>query len=177
MAEIGISSSDSRNYSWQSSHIAIEQCILAMLEKDKRLPTWKEIEMATGLSQRTIARHSKDLDFKLIREKSRLLGPAILEAQARRAYITGDHNEAKTYFKLNYDWKESSDVSVSVSHSFIGRSFKEICTTATDAQFEEIESGIASGKYLVQGDTLTEATSNDVSHGIQNETETGDSEA
>jgi hypothetical protein len=74
------------------------------------MPTLTEMSVATGLHEETIRRHSKSLDMKGLRDRSRLLAEDVYVRQAMRARASGDHNEAKTYFKLNFDWEESNKV-------------------------------------------------------------------
>lgn len=114
-------------YDWRVNHDAIRTCILTTLKEEKRFPTYKEISVATGLSVQSICAHAKSLDMQELRSKARLLAEDILLKQAVRALSTGDHNEAKTYFKLNFDWKETTglDVSGIVKHE-VGVKFLDL---------------------------------------------------
>ena len=147
-------SGKNRRLDWQSNHVALEQCILRTLKEEKRFPTYKEMELETGLSQVTIAKHSKELDLTELRSRSRLLGAAILERQALRAFASGDHNEVKTYFKLNYDWQERQDLNVTVSRSaYVGRSIKEL----SDEEFKKAKAEYEAGRLTLRDGIIIEA--------------------
>lgn len=115
------SNNESQRNDWQRNHLAIQLCISETLTKEKRMPTLLEMSVATGLHEETIRRHSKSLDMRGLRDRSRLLAEEVFVKQALRARATGDHNEAKTYFKLNFGWKETSDINVSgnIEHSHV----------------------------------------------------------
>ena len=85
---------------WKRNHALIERAISGSIVRDERLPTYREIEMETGLSQATIARHAPE-----ILAVSRLLGAMVLEKQALRALETGKSKDVELYFKLNFGWK------------------------------------------------------------------------
>ena len=110
---INVKPNNERRYDWQANHELIWQVILKVLQSEKRFPSYKEISMATGMSIPRICDHAKSLDLVEIRTQAKLLGPSILLKQAIAALNSGDHNEAKTYFKLNYDWAEKSETKVS----------------------------------------------------------------
>ncbi len=85
---------------WQRNHALIERAISGSIVRDECLPTYREIEMETGLSQATIARHVPE-----ILGMFRLLGGMVLESQALRALETGKSKDVELYFKLNFGWK------------------------------------------------------------------------
>jgi hypothetical protein len=91
---------EGRRLDWQRNRALIERAISGSIVRDERLPTYREIEMVTGLSQATIARHVPE-----ILGVSRLLGAMALESQALRALRTGKSKDVELYFKLNYGWK------------------------------------------------------------------------
>ena len=87
---------------WQRSHSLIERSIARSIEKDGRLPTYREMEVETGLSQATIARHRPGEIFEGMRMMSRLLGEEVLTRQALRALATGNGRDVELYLKLNF---------------------------------------------------------------------------
>jgi hypothetical protein len=103
---------ESQRADWQRNHTAIHQCIVDSLKSDKRMPTFLEMEVATGLHETTIRQHAKSLDICNLRDRSRLLAEGILVRQAERAYASGEHNAAKTFAKLNFDWTEKSETNL-----------------------------------------------------------------
>jgi hypothetical protein len=90
----------SKRLDWKRSRALIERAVSGSIVKDERLPTYREIEIETGLSQATIARHVPE-----ILGVSRLLGAMVLENQALRALNTGRSKDVELYFKLNFGCK------------------------------------------------------------------------
>jgi predicted transcriptional regulator len=93
-------SNECKRLDWKRSRALIERAISNSIEREKCLPTYREIEMETGLSQATIARHVPE-----ILGVSLLLGGMVLENQALRALRTGKSKDVELYFKLNFGWK------------------------------------------------------------------------
>lgn len=155
MAQSSISlngNNDGKRYDWRINHEGIRQTILDTLKSEKRFPTYKEISVATGLSIETICQHAKSLDLVEIRTQAKLLGPDILLRQALKALNTGDHNATKTYFKLNYDWTEKTDVNVSgsIQHNLTGKRLAEI----RDEELPEVEKALLEKRLLLQGNMI-----------------------
>ncbi len=120
---------ESERADWQRNHLAIQLCISETLTKEKRMPTFLEMEVATALSEKTIRRHSKSLDMQGMLDRSRLLAEDVFVRQALRARASGDHNEAKTYAKLNFGWAEKSETNLtgSVQHThLVGKPVSEL---------------------------------------------------
>lgn len=153
MAVVERSNNDTHTTEWWANQAKLEEFVWGSIKgEDGKLPTWKEIEMATGLSQSSIARHMKALDLKAVFERTKLLGPMVAMEQAMRALKTGDHNEAKTYFKLNYDWAEKTEtkVSGSLEHTITGRRLADI----PDEDIPATELGLAEGRLLLKGNEV-----------------------
>jgi hypothetical protein len=93
-------SNECKRLDWKRSRALIERAISSSIVRDERLPTYREIEMETCLSQATIARHVPE-----ILAVSRFLGEMVLESQALRALETGRSKDVELYFKLNFGWK------------------------------------------------------------------------
>ena len=98
-------SNECRRLDWQRNRTLIEGAISGSIVRDERLPTYREIEMETGLSQATIARHRPGQMFEEMRMLSRFLGAKVLEQQALRALTTGKAKDTELYFRLNFGWK------------------------------------------------------------------------
>ncbi len=147
--QIQASNSDSRSYGWQRSQDSIERVIWQAIENGEPWPTQLELEMATGLSRSTIQAHVKGLTLETLREHTRALGRKVLRAQAERAIKTGDHNEAKTYFKLNYDWAEKTETRLTgnLNVSVAGKRLGDY----SDEEWPDVERGLAEGRILLQG--------------------------
>ncbi len=99
------SNNECKRSDWQRSHTLIERSIARSIVEEERLPTYREMEMETGLSQATIARHRPAQMFEEMRMMSRILAEGVLEQQALRALATGKAKDAELYFKLNFGWK------------------------------------------------------------------------
>ena len=143
-----------RKHDWQVNNALITDAVMRTLKSEKRIPSLKELEVETGLSIATVQRHLDELDLRDLRRRSRALGEAILERQALRAFASGDHNEVKTYFKLNYDWQERQDLNVTVSRSaYVGRSIKEL----SDDEFKKAKAEYEAGRLTLRDGIIIEA--------------------
>lgn len=99
-----------RNKTWEENNQIIEDAYFRLLEKNKRIPTYKILSEETKISFVTLQKHLKELSYNQLKPYFRPMTKKILQRLSVQALKSGNAKEVKLYMQLIEDYREKSDV-------------------------------------------------------------------
>lgn len=104
-------STDKKNITWQTNQILIRDAFLEVLKTEKRAPQITEISKRTKLSYKTVTKHIKELDFKSVTDKAKVLTDDVMMSIFRSA-SKGNSGSQKLWMQIAEGWTEKKEFDI-----------------------------------------------------------------
>lgn len=107
-------SSNPTRRDWENNHELIQAAYFKLLEKNKKIPSIRQLMEETSLSDSTIERHLKDLGIDKIKHRFLPMIEQVIKRIGERAIATGKAPEAKLFLQVIADYREKNET----AHTF-----------------------------------------------------------
>lgn len=118
---------DPVNARWENNHERIEHAFFKFIDENKRLPNYRELAEATGMTRQTVSQHMKELNLDIWRPQFKMFTQKVLEKLTKEAVSTGKADLIKLFMQIveNFDGEEKKAITAIQVNYYLGNPKKE----------------------------------------------------